>query len=94
MEILEVRYRRGRGEIDIVARDGEVLVFCEVKTRATGEFGEPEQAIPLWKQDRIRRTALAYLAEHGPAERICRFDVAALRSRGGRMEVNYITDAF
>ena len=63
-EIVEMNYRFRHGEIDIVARDGETLVFCEVKMRMGDQFGEPEYAITQKKQQQIRKTARGYLYEH------------------------------
>src|SRR5215510_8705606 len=60
LEILEMNYQYGHGEIDIIAREGEILVFCEVKTRYSDEFGPPECAITDRKQAQVRKTAEAY----------------------------------
>ena len=76
------RFRR-RGEIDIVARDGEDLVFCEVKLRTNEKFGPPEYAVTRAKQERIRRIAAAYLAVRQIAGQACRFDVVTIRPGGG-----------
>jgi len=79
IEVLETQYRFGRGDIDIIAQEGDTLVFCEVKARRSDAFGEPEYAVTRTKQGRIRRIAEAYLFEHGIRERVCRFDVVAIR---------------
>jgi putative endonuclease len=94
LEIVQMNYRFGHGEIDIVARDGEVLVFCEVKTRYNDEFGAPEYAITLKKQQQLRRIAQAYLFDHEIREVDCRFDVVAIRMKGNQPEINYIKNAF
>ncbi|MER6344282.1 YraN family protein [Streptomyces sp. NPDC001532] len=68
MTVLERNWRAGRtGEIDIVARDGDVLVVCEVKTRRAGPFQHPMAAITPVKADRLRRLAERWLQEHGGA---------------------------
>ncbi|WP_184827520.1 YraN family protein [Streptomyces griseomycini] len=68
MTVLERNWRCGRtGEIDIVARDGEVLVVCEVKTRRAGPFQHPMEAVTPAKADRLRRLAEGWLQEHGGA---------------------------
>ena len=66
-----------RGEIDVIAWDGEFLVFCEVKTRRTalGQQGSPVEAVDARKQKQITRLALAYLAKHALDDVNCRFDV-------------------
>ena len=94
LEIVEMNYRFGHGEIDVVARDGDVLVFCEVKTRYTDEFGAPEYAITPRKQQQLRKVAQAYLFDHEIREVDCRFDVVAIRMTGNRPEINYIKNAF
>ncbi|MFF3329999.1 YraN family protein [Streptomyces sp. NPDC002888] len=68
MTVLERNWRCGRtGEIDIVARDGDVLVVCEVKTRRAGPFQHPMAAITPTKADRLRGLAQRWTQEHGGA---------------------------
>jgi len=76
--ILARRYRTRAGEIDIVARDGETLVFVEVKARAGRAFGDPAEAITPLKRRRLGRMALDYLARLPRAPGPCRFDVVAI----------------
>lgn len=76
--ILERRYRTNRGEIDIVAQDGETLVFVEVKARADQEFGSAAECVTSAKQRRVARMAVEYLAVHQLKDRACRFDVVAI----------------
>ena len=66
-----------RGEIDVIAWDGEYLVFCEVKTRRVraGSQGTPAEAVHTRKQAQLTRLALAYLAKHDLDDVPCRFDV-------------------
>ena len=72
-----------RGEIDVIAWDGEFLVFCEVKTRrmALGSQGTPAEAVHFGKQKQITRLALAYLAKHNLDDVPCRFDVVEVVRR-------------
>jgi putative endonuclease len=93
-EILEMNYRFGRGEIDIIAKDGDYLVFCEVKTRYNDEFGDPAFAITQRKQQQIRKIARGYLYEHEIKEQDCRFDVVAIGMKGNDPHINYIKNAF
>lgn len=93
-DIVELNYHFGHGEIDIVARDGSTLVFCEVKTRENDLFGAPEYAITPKKQQQIRRVAKGYLYEHELPEQDCRFDVIAIRMAGSTPDINYIKNAF
>ncbi|MFI9343759.1 YraN family protein [Streptomyces sp. NPDC052773] len=68
MTVLGRNWRAGRtGEIDIVARDGDVLVVCEVKTRRAGRFQHPMAAITPAKAGRLRRLAERWMQEHGGA---------------------------
>jgi len=63
--VLERNWRCPLGEIDIVAREGDALVFCEVKTRSGPVWGRPDEAVDERKLSRLRRTALRWLAAHG-----------------------------
>lgn len=80
MRVLERNWRCDEGEIDILAREGDVLVICEVKTRRGSACGEPAEAVTPVKLARLRRLAARWLAERvpagGPAE--VRFDVIAV----------------
>ena len=79
--IVARRYRRRGGELDIVARDGETMVFVEVKAREGREFGEGAEAIGGWKQRRMTAVALDYLARHQLTNAPCRFDVVSILLR-------------
>ena len=76
--IVERNWRSPFGELDIIARDGETLVFIEVKSRTSAGFGGPEAALTLQKRQRIVATARAYLSEVD-SELAVRFDLVALR---------------
>jgi putative endonuclease len=87
--IIERNYRRPFGEIDIVARDRETVVFVEVKSRAGSGFGGPEGTVGSAKQRKLVRAAQAWLRSRrweGPA----RFDVVAFEGS----EIRHIPDAF
>jgi putative endonuclease len=93
--IIERNFQYGRkGEIDIIAIDGEDLVFCEVKSRSNDEFGPPEYALTPLKQQRIRRAALAYLAFNGMRDQACRFDVVAVKWEENRGHITLLRNAF
>ncbi len=77
-KILVQNYRAGRGEIDIIVRDGEFIVFVEVKTRRSLRFGLPQEAVTIQKQRQISKIALAYLQSHNLLDTPCRFDVIAI----------------
>jgi putative endonuclease len=80
--ILARRYRTRYGEIDIVAEDGDTIVFVEVKARATDEFGTAAEAVTDWKQRRLASMAVDYLARRHVTNRPCRFDVVAIAAMG------------
>lgn len=93
--ILARRFRRGGGEIDLVARRGDSLVFVEVKTRSQGGLGVPAAAVDGRKLGRLRRVARAWLAEYGwQGAAAGRFDVVSIIWRGdGRgCELNHLHD--
>jgi putative endonuclease len=92
--ILERRYRTRYGEIDIVARVGGSLVFVEVKTRVSGEFGGGEEAVTVAKQRRIVRMAIDYLTRHELLDRPCRFDVVTIHLKDGRPMIEVYPHAF
>jgi putative endonuclease len=77
-EIIERNYQYGHGEIDIVAKDKNELVFIEVKTRQNLDFGEPEYAINKKKMQQIKKMAELYLFDKEIEEADCRFDVVAI----------------
>lgn len=92
--MLERNYRRRQGEIDIIAREGDTLVFVEVKTCRSASFGEPENWVDFRKQQRIGRAAACYLQQHNLEETPCRFDVVAVTLKGPEAMVRHIRDAF
>jgi len=79
-KIIKTNYRFGKGEIDIIAEDPEdkFLVFVEVKTRNTTEYGTPESAVTPGKIRQIKKIAELYLYENEIHEQDCRFDVIAI----------------
>ena len=82
------------GELDLICRRGSLVVFCEVKTRRTGYFGEPSEAVHHAKQARIKRLAAQWLARERPGPVDIRFDVVSVIVRHGRTLIEHIPDAF
>ncbi len=76
--IIEQNFRCRYGEIDIIARDGDKIIFIEVKTRRSLKYGFPEEAVDFRKQKRLRLLAALYLAGHFSMSHSCRFDVYSL----------------
>jgi putative endonuclease len=83
----------GSGEIDLVAWDRDVLVFVEVKTRATGEFGAPEAAVDAEKQGRLQRAARDYARRANVEWGKTRFDIVSI-VLSSRPEIEWIRNAF
>lgn len=76
--VVDRNWRWRHGEVDLVVRRGDTLVFCEVKTRRTDRFGVPALAVDARKQGRVRRTAAAWLSVHDVGRVDVRFDVVAI----------------
>jgi len=81
---------QGGGEIDIVARHGDSLVFIEVKFRASGAWSAPERAIDPGKIQALRRAARDYIRRAAADDIKCRFDVICITGR----RIDYLPDAF
>ncbi|MBN2379007.1 YraN family protein [candidate division WOR-3 bacterium] len=84
------------GELDIIARDSEEIVFVEVRTRSTAGFMTPGESVDYAKQDRLRNAAQTWLSEHYPIEPPpCRFDVISVIIKKGQPPViEHFTNAF
>lgn len=74
-KIILTRHRQRYGEVDIIAVDGETVVFVEVKTRRDEAHGRGAEAVDAHRQGRMTRAALAFLKAHGLMEYASRFDV-------------------
>lgn len=92
--LLERNWRYKRAEIDIIAREGEVLVFIEVKTRSYADFGLPEEMINKRKQKFLTDAAMAYMRSIGHEWEI-RFDILSVLGKpGGNIDIRHFRDAF
>jgi putative endonuclease len=91
--ILERNYTTPSGEIDLIAMDGDAVVFVEVKTRTTDAFGAPELAVNAGKQRRMIKAALGYIKYKKLHQVPCRFDVVAVRP-AKEQDVELIRNAF
>jgi putative endonuclease len=87
-------YRCPLGEIDIIARQRNVLVFVEVKSRTTATFGSPKLAITPAKQHKLSQVAWYYLLEHNLTETSARFDVVTISGMPGSPHFEVIENAF
>ena len=92
--VITRRYRTEHGELDVVARHGEYVVFVEVKARQDGSFGDPEEAVTAQKQQRLVWMATDYLVRQGLGDVACRFDVVAVSTQTDPPSILVIEDAF
>lgn len=91
MVVLDRNWRCPAGEIDLVLRDGDVLVVCEVKTRSSEAFGSALEAVTAQKAARLRRLAARWLAEHRLRPDDVRIDlVGVLAPPGGAPRVDHV----
>ena len=88
-EIVEKNYRSPYGEVDIIAKRGDILAFIEVKTRLTDTYGSPSEAVGSDHKRRYVRAAKSYISAHG-CDAVVRFDVIEIY----RGEINHIENAF
>ncbi len=89
MRILARNWRCGRLELDIVCRDGETLVFVEVRTRLRGGLVSPAESLTPAKQRNFMRAARAYLAENDAWNHPCRFDLVCVLDAGATLELEH-----
>ena len=95
LSIVEQNYRQKTGEIDIIARDGNCLVFVEVKTRNSVQYGMPYEAVTARKQMQISKTALDYLTRNKLADQAARFDVISIiMKKDGKAEIEHLPNCF
>jgi putative endonuclease len=93
-EILHRNYRVRTGEIDLVARHNDYIVFVEVKFRKSTNYGLPRESVGYAKQQKITRTALHFIAKHKLDNNDFRFDVIEILEQNEKMYANHIQNAF
>ncbi|MGC8784453.1 MAG: YraN family protein [Armatimonadota bacterium] len=91
--ILQQNWRCPHGEVDIVAQDGDTILFIEVKARHNIEYTLPREAVDERKQARLRRCAELYLSLFYP-DAVCRFDVVEVWWHSGKAHVRWLREAF
>ena len=92
--IVARNFRAVGAEIDLVAMDGETLVFVEVKTRRSLVAGAPEEAVDERKQQRLRRAAEVFATRYRAGDTEMRFDVVAVDASGKGLEIELLRNAF
>jgi len=91
---IERNYRCALGEVDLVARDGETLVFVEIKMRKGKSLDYAKEAVHARKQRQISKVALAYMKRNGCEEAKARFDVVVIQQKGLDQHIEVIRNAF
>jgi putative endonuclease len=89
-KIIEKNYKNKIGEIDIIAKDKDILVFVEVKFRSNDYFGLPREAVNTNKQFKIRNVATQYITSNKLFDKTCRFDVLEILGN----EITHLMDCF
>lgn len=92
--VLDRNWRYRQWELDLVCRDGDTLVFVEVKTRGAGAMGTPADGLDRKKQARLVKAASQYLSRKKLWDEPCRFDLAAVIDTGTSMDVEHTENAF
>lgn len=94
-KVLERNFRCKIGEIDIIAKDQDALVFIEVRSKSDSVHGVPQETVNRKKQQKIRRTAEYYLLKNRLQDIYCRFDVVGILWQGNKEpHIEIIKDAF
>lgn len=93
-EIVERNFRYNRAEIDLIVKKGDMIVFCEVKTRKSNSYGTGEEAVDGRKQEQIRKAAEGYVTTRGIENFEFRFDVIVVDVRDRTTSIRHIENAF
>ena len=91
---MERNYRNRAGEIEIIAKDKDDIVFVEIKTKLSKDFAQPELSVNPSKQRKIVKTALTYLIGKGIKNTGCRFDVIGITGEKEQRKIELIKNAF
>ncbi|MEW6170324.1 MAG: YraN family protein [Candidatus Omnitrophota bacterium] len=93
-KILQRNYKTKLGEIDLIAKDRDTLCFIEVKTRGSLNFGLPQEAVNIFKQNQISKTALMFLKSKNLMDKNARFDVVSIYYQNNEPKIDLIKNAF
>ena len=94
LEIIDRNVHMRFAEIDIIAKEGDILCFVEVRGKKSSRYGLPEATIDLRKKTKIIKAASAYLQRLYPSIPVCRFDVVSVENDDNTSKVNYFRNAF
>ena len=93
-QCIATNYRCSLGEVDLIAKDGDTIVFIEIKTRKGRSLGYAKEAINERKKRQLSKVALAYLKNNGLLGSKARFDVVAIQVGEGKAEIELVKNAF
>jgi putative endonuclease len=93
-EVIHRNYRCKLGEIDIIAKDGDTIVFIEVRTKQNENFGSPQDSVTSTKISKISKTALSFIQEKNLSGYSYRFDFIAITFSQGKPNIEHIENAF
>ena len=94
LSLAERNFRSRYGEIDLIMRDADFLVFVEVRYRKNQNFGGALASVDIRKQAKLRRTAEFFLQKHKLSNQACRFDILCLTGSLSKPEIQWIDNAF
>ncbi len=92
--LLSTNFKSRFGEIDVIAKYKDTIIFIEVKTRSSNKFMNASDAVDYKKQERIKKTALLFLQSNNFTDEFIRFDVAEVYYNNNQFEINIIENAF
>lgn len=93
-EIIARNFRSARGEIDIIARDEDFIIFIEVKLRRSQKYGPPQSAVDYRKQEKIKKVTEYFLLKQGLRNERIRFDVISIEIEAGKVKLKHFKNAF
>ncbi len=91
--VLTMNYHTPYGEIDIIGKKGDLLIFCEVKTRTSQKFGFPEESVTMKKKNALINSSLFYLQENDLLDSSWRIDVISILKNGYTVQYDWIENA-
>jgi putative endonuclease len=91
--VLTMNYHTPYGEIDIIGKKGDLLVFCEVKTRTSQKYGFPEESITARKKNALINSSLFYLQENDLLDSLWRIDVISILKKDHSVQYDWIENA-
>lgn len=94
LRIIDRNFTTKFAEIDIIAKDNEILCFIEVRSRREGSFGAPYMTVDVRKQTKIVRAATAYLQRFYKKQPFCRFDIVSICGSRDQPHIEYFKNAF